>query len=213
MKDLRLSQTREVQIEHLTDVVGSVLSDRARGHRRKLLLTIQRSLRQFHLDSQLEESDIPIDAYIRTRTRIEAGECIENIPAWLNRVSFNIIREASKKRDQCQRLTDRLICNDCGQPNPANSIEDPYAREEDIEALFLSLHQLSQPDLELLMLRVVKGLSWQEISQRSIDSEEDCKKPRVLQQRLRKRGERALKRLRDAFISIRHNHVCGRGEE
>ena len=203
MEDLRLSQASKEQIRQLVDVVVGILSGQGDKHHRRLLFRIQRTLGQFHLQTQLEGSDVLIEAYLRTRTRIEAGEFIENIPAWLSRVAFNIIREASRKRDQGRRLQDRLVRNGYGQPNPAPRIEAVHNHNEDIEVLFSALNQLSQSDLELLKLRIVKGLSWQDVSERLRESGEDCKNPRVLQQRLRKRGERSLKRLRDTFFSMK----------
>ena len=208
MEDLRLSQASEAQIRQLVDVVVGILSGQAGEHCRRLLFKIQRTLRQFHLQTQIEESDVLIEAYLRTRTRIEAGELIENIPAWLSRVAFNIIREASRKRGQGRRLKDRLVGNGYGQPHPAPRIEATYSDDEDIEALFSALDQLNPSDLNLLKLRIVQGLSWQAVSERLMEEGENCKNPRVLQQRLRKRGERSLKRLRDKFLAIKH---AGRG--
>lgn len=198
MEDLRPSQASPEQIRQLVDMVGGILSGQIGERRRWLLLSIQRSLQQFHLDSQLEAGDVLIEAYLRTQTQIEAGTPIRNIPAWLNRVSYNIIREKSREKGRDNRLIDRL------KPSTAKHMGHTYGDVEDFEALFSALNQLEGSDLELLILRIVKGLSWREIANLSIQRGEDGKNPHVLQQKLRKRGERALKRLRKIFRSIRN---------
>lgn len=54
------------QHDILTEIVNDILSREWDESTRKIFFFIKRTLRQFRLHLQLEESDILIDAYLRT---------------------------------------------------------------------------------------------------------------------------------------------------
>jgi DNA-directed RNA polymerase specialized sigma24 family protein len=187
----------QAQLKRLHEVVAHLLSPAGDDTSQKLLFFVKRLLYQFNIKNQFHESEIVVEAYLRTRKRIEQGEVIENIPAWLNQVSFNIIREYSRKVNQSRTLTAHLRC---AAWTSANHPSSEFPDSQPIEALLAALAQLQPEDEELLILRIVKGFSWQEISQYLEAKDAGCKKYSA--QTLRKRGERALTRLKQKFFSV-----------
>ncbi|NEQ10131.1 MAG: hypothetical protein F6K37_30620 [Moorea sp. SIO4E2] len=173
----------------LNEVVVDALSDKRNDSARKLLFFIKRSLRQFKLDGKWDESEILVEAYIRTRKKIiEYKISIVNIPAFLNRVSFKIIQEYYKTEKQNKEIKLKLIGEIKSDLIP--KITSNNLIEQKIEKLIGSFEDLSPEDRKILVLKIVKGLSWKSIADR-LDIRHDA---------ARKRGERALKRLRERFF-------------
>lgn len=200
MENPKPSVEIQAQLKRLHEVVARLLSSRGDDTSQKLLLFIRRTLRQFHLDHQFHESEIVVEAYLRTHKRIEAGSRIENIPGWLNQVSLNIIREYSRKGKKSQALQIQLIDN-THHYTVSKDTSSEFLDSQKIDALLTALAQLKPEDEEILILRNIKGLSWQEISEylEAKDLEVGKKHP---VQNLRKRGERALARLKQKFFSV-----------
>ena len=61
----------------------------------------------------------------------------------------------------------------------------------------MALEELSEEELEILNLRIVQGLSWKDVR----NNWEQITGRETAVSTLRKKGERALKHLRAAFIS------------
>ena len=178
------------QLNLLTEVVVNSLSDNGDDSAHKLLFVIKRFLRQFKLDSKWDESEILVEAYIRTRKKIiDERIYIKNIPAFLNRVSYNIIRESWKKEKRVKEIGLKLIGEIKSKPRKESPANDLFT-EQKIEKLIASFKEISPEDREILILKKVKGLSWNSIA----------KFFNISQQAARKRGERALKRLRKKFF-------------
>ena len=57
---------------------------------------------------------------------------------------------------------------------------------------------MSQDDLEILFLRIVKGLSWAEVRCHYLEKNQD-----LSVSSLRKRGQRALTKLRQSFFAVK----------
>jgi RNA polymerase sigma factor (sigma-70 family) len=202
------SDSQENQLELLTTVVNNLLSEEKDEATRKIFFFIKRTLRQFKLDGQLEESDILSEAYLCVRKKIESGELIQNIPAYLNRVAFNIIRERSKKKKKSKDLHIRLINNSHGVIDTTSRIDDLDSNQ--ITILLKALKELNSEDFELIKLRIVKGLSWNEISD-NLNYSKDNENKKRLSANTRKKGERALKRLRKAYYYCEKINILEEG--
>ncbi len=185
------------QLDLLNKLINNILSQEGDESTRKIFFFIKRILRQFRLDSQLQESEILIDAYLRIREKIKSGESIKNISAYLNRVSYNIVREHSKKQKRSEKLHGRLLDNGYGHPDII--LGGDSSNYDKITILLESLKKLKNEDLEILQLHIVEGLSWEEI--RGYFS--SCKGKKLSNSALRKQGERALRRLREAYTSVK----------
>ena len=189
----------EFQLKLLAEIVNNALSENRDERTRTIFFFIKRSLRQFRLYGQLQESDILLDAYLRVRKKIESEESIQNMPAYLSRVAFNIIREQSKRKKRSEDLRLRLINNSHGYPNRTSGVDETDS--DKISILLKSLGELKSEDLELIQLRIVEGLSWKEISEYLSSNKDKEHSKKLSQNVLRKRGERALKRLREDYFS------------
>ncbi|WP_036489762.1 RNA polymerase sigma factor [Myxosarcina sp. GI1] len=200
---------KQEQLELLAKIVNDTLSEEWDESTRKIFFFIKRSLRQFKLDGQLQESDILLDSYLRVRKKIESGESIQNMPAYLNRVAFNIIREKSKKQKKSEDLHIRLINNEHGHPDTTSETDGSDSYQ--ITSLLKALEELKSEDFELIQLRIVKGLSWNEISDYLNSSQDNENQKKLSTRTLRKRGERALKRLREAYFSVEEIYILGAG--
>lgn len=200
---------RESQLALLAEIVNDTLSEEWDESTRKIFFFIKRSLRQFKLDGQLQESDILLDTYLRVRKKIESGEYIQNMPAYLNRVAFNIIREKSKKQKKSEDLHIRLINNGHGHANTTLGTDNSDSYQ--ITILIKALEELTSENFELIQLRIIKGLSWNQISDYINSSQDDENKKKVSASALRKRGERALKSLREAYFSVEKIHILEAG--
>lgn len=189
-------EEKKEQLKLLTALIEDSLSEKQNDDSRKIFFFAKRTLRQFKLDGQLQESDIVIQAYLRVREKIKSGESIKNMPAYFNRVCYNIVREHSKKQKKTENLCNRLVNNGFGVSETNRQIDSLNYSNNKI--LFESLAQLNNEDREIIELRIVQELSWKEIS----DHISLYRNKKLNTSTLRKRGERILKRLREAYISV-----------
>ncbi len=55
------------------------------------LTAIERSLRQFHLTSRIETTEVLAEAYLRGKKFLQSGQTINNPHAWLKKTAFYIL--------------------------------------------------------------------------------------------------------------------------
>ena len=190
------------QLELLTEFVKHTLSRKEAGTSKNLMFLIRRSLGQMRLLNEWDESEILIEAYLRTRRNIESGEIIENLPGYLVRVSQFIILEKNRKRKRNYGISQKLSGF---TPDVASLPESSYeegVNYEIVNSLWDSFNALPEKDRRILTLRIVKGYSWQEIGYQLIESGIEESYDSCLAAKLRKQGERALEKLRKRILSI-----------
>jgi DNA-directed RNA polymerase specialized sigma24 family protein len=152
------------------------------------------------MNSYPQDTDVLMEAYLRTRSQIYEGKSIENIPGYLRGVCFKIIQEYSRKRGRFRDLENRLITNDFYLTVSSIDLSLEGFSDEQIEVLSQALEKLSPTDVEILKLRIIEELSWDQVVER-INAKSDGGK-RLSNQAARKKGSRALKRLQQNFIEI-----------
>lgn len=163
-----------------------------------VLITIERSLQQFHLSSRVEAYEILNEAYLRGIEFIGSGGIIKNPHAWLKGTSLNIVRE--KCRQLRAQPTDPQIIEFLKEVKE-ESLVSQLALESDLETLWKAIEILAKEDPQgiiLLYLRTIEGLSWQEIRFRLLQKNKNVPKEVTLRQRL----SRAKKRLRRIFHEV-----------
>lgn len=163
-------------------------------HARSLLAFIYREIRQFHLQGRISEVDIFIEAYMRGVDYTRAtGNSIQRPKAWMRRTAYNIIREYSRNQQRYRQVAfDELVENQmAGLPHWETCLETGGVDGE-IRVVLEAIAALSPEDCQLIQLRVIEGLSWQQVGEilRSLGH------PPTSRATLRKRGQRALERLR-----------------
>jgi RNA polymerase sigma factor (sigma-70 family) len=182
----------EQGLQELNDYLSRVLAADAVDSDRSLLFFIRRRLFQYHLEGHLTIEDVLHEAVLRTQQAIQTGTVIQCIPAWMNKVCFHIICERSRESQSKQKLDRQLELElDVGM-----GLEPIFEYSmEKIGSLVASWETLKEPEQQILVLRHVEKYSWKEIANRLSDLEgKNISEPTV-----RKRGERALTRLRASF--------------
>jgi RNA polymerase sigma factor (sigma-70 family) len=169
-----------------------------------LLPFIKRTLNQFRLYSYYDEVEILLQARNIALKKIEAGEEVVNISAWLKAISFNVIRNLSKKSKRQESLINRLK-NRSTLTDSKDYLIPVYATDANVKALCQAFEQLSVKERKILILREVNGFSWKEIGDRLVANKEEIENDSKLVQRLRQTGNRALKRLRKNYQSFLTN--------
>jgi RNA polymerase sigma factor (sigma-70 family) len=152
---------------------------------------IQRLLCQFRLKNAYEVKDIVVEVYARAIKAIANGVVIDSPQAWIKRVALNVIREF-------RRAADKINYTSLDEyPHLGASGEDHLSQmilKDDISIIFQAFEELSEQDQMILNLRIVHGLSWQEISRELSLSGET-----ISENNLRQKGFRALRRLRSVY--------------
>jgi DNA-directed RNA polymerase specialized sigma24 family protein len=159
-----------------------------------MLALIERSLRQFNLQNSHSAAEILIEAYVRGRKRIDSGEQIYNPNAWTKTTALNVIREYSRKQKQTVQTENYQFDEHL---NTSSAPFEDFSRE--YKLMTIAFSHLTREEQELLTLKVIKQLSWRAISDYlSQKYDKDLK-----EDTLRKRKERALKRLHQIYHSLK----------
>jgi RNA polymerase sigma factor (sigma-70 family) len=154
------------------------------------LLFIKRFFDQYELDSYYQTHEVLNKSFLRVEMR-KRIENIPNIEAWFRGTAFNIIRQYARKRSR-----ETLIPNEIYEEIPdlnSNSNAEDIEEYKPLREAFLQLPTEKQ---ELLSLRFVRGLSWNEIADFYRERGE-----KVSAATLRKRHQRALNTLRQLVLS------------
>ena len=165
---------------------------------RTLLSFIYYTLRNFGLEGYITETDVFVEAYLRgmnfTLTR---GERIFQSRAWLRKTAYNIIREWQRERSRyCDVAFDELM-----EQGVLGYHEEDFAKEfkrdsvtveAEVQKVVRAFQGLDSSDRTLIRWKFIETLSWQSIQARLADQGE----PAASLPALRKRGQRALERLR-----------------
>jgi DNA-directed RNA polymerase specialized sigma24 family protein len=146
----------------------------------------------------LTEVEIFIEAYLRgVEYTSSTGEIIHLPKAWMRRTAFNIIREYSRNQRRYRQVAfDETIENRIASPpDHREALLEVGSPDEEIQAVLDSMAALDPEDCRLIYLRTIEGLSWQQVR-------EELRKlghPPISRAALRKRGQRALERLRAEY--------------
>ncbi|NJL47588.1 MAG: hypothetical protein HC929_09000 [Leptolyngbyaceae cyanobacterium SM2_5_2] len=190
------------QLRALTEVVKDAISLKESESSKKLMYFIKRSLNQVGLAGEYEESEVLIKAYLRVRDRILSGTQIDNHLGYLTRVTYFIILEENRKRQRQIRLGQKLSHLTFVQDVIPDGSFCEGVSEDLVGSLWASFRALSERDKEILILRIVRGLSWKEIGFLMVSQGKEKKIHTGLEAKLRKQGERALAKLRKQLSSV-----------
>lgn len=190
------------QLELLNQVIRGALSLQEDASSKKLLFFIRRSLTQMGLYGEWQESEVLIEAYLRTRERVMAGEVIGNFPGYLAQVAQYILLEKRRQRQRNHNISQKLFRSSADIVSLDESSYIEKIGQETISSLWSSFHALSERDQQVLMLRIVEGYSWKEIGYFMVEEGLETNYTSALVAKLRKQGERALDRLRKRMLSV-----------
>ncbi|NEO15504.1 MULTISPECIES: sigma-70 family RNA polymerase sigma factor [unclassified Moorena] len=160
---------------------------------------IKSKLHQFNLP-HYQMYDVIHETYLRGIKLLDSGQEIENPRAWIRATSFNVIREMSRKQKKEQSWDSNLIERQLA-PEASNSLSSANSDDENLKLLELALQKLEPQDSQLIVLRHIEGLSWQQVV-----SHLASKGEYITEASARQRGNRSLKRLRKIFFELKkHN--------
>lgn len=184
------------------DLEFQALLDRNNPDTRSIWCFVERTLRQFGLDAfGVTADEILGEVYARgIRHIVERKKGIENPLGWIRLTANYVIREHSRKV-RCSVSLESVSASEA-KLVVSCEMETLVTQEEikaDIQALHVALGQLAQSEREILYLRHMEDLSWQEIGRRFID----CGRDEISEATLRQKGYRALVRLRKLFHAAR----------
>jgi len=158
-----------------------------------LLLSVQAELNRYGLARSESASDVLHIALLRGKKTIDNGKIIPNPSAWLRLTCRYVIKE--KKRGSQREAQFDSVDSIAAQPSE-DIAENAYSGK--YSALAKELQRLSDDDRELLTLKVVHELSWEEIQIRLVD----MGYPKYSLAALRKRKSRAVQRLRQNLADV-----------
>ncbi|MGF1569134.1 MAG: RNA polymerase sigma factor [Nodosilinea sp.] len=170
-------------------------------HARSLLAFIHRTIRQFELGRYVTEIDIFVEAYLRgVRYTSEHQTQIREPKAWIRSTAYNIIREYGRDRLRYSTVAfDELmeqgrLETHIEPPLPDPSVDSSLA-EDGIQRVIQAFQSLTKEDSQLIHWKVVENLAWADIQARLQAETGET----ISLATLRKRGQRALERLRQAY--------------
>ena len=150
--------------------------------RKELIPYIKRRLRQYKLDDYYQPDDVFNDCFLRLSCQYELDDYyqpyysfnhrflqlgvkkksikdIRNIPAWFRETAYNVIREYHRK------LSRESLCPNEIFDKISDFKSNEYAENlENYNYLYEAFIKLPLEKRELLILRIVEGLSWKEIA-------------------------------------------------
>ena len=148
----------------------------------------------FITEHKIIEKQVVVKDLIVTAVSKEGEIKQANLEFWLKRISYNVIRDFSKQEKRLDAGIQRLVSKGfCPSPEEAApSIEDENIDECQKDILQKALEKLSRKDREIILFRYIDDLDWKEIGKRL----------NISTAASRKRGQRALGRLREEFFSF-----------
>jgi DNA-directed RNA polymerase specialized sigma24 family protein len=164
-----------------------------------MLAFIKRSLAQFNLSNSYTPTWVINEAYMRGIKLLATGEQIEKPLAWIRATAYNIIREQSRELRRFSQFDESMIES---HVNCSLTVFEEI-EEELFERISLAFEKLEPNEKEILILKMIKDLSWKEIKLRLFLQGKAVENEATL----RKRKERALKRLRSIYHSLELQNV------
>ncbi|MBF2067600.1 MAG: sigma-70 family RNA polymerase sigma factor [Calothrix sp. C42_A2020_038] len=152
-------------------------------------------LKQYRLLGKYEPDEILSEAILRLSIAVNSGKKIYNILPWLRTTGLHIINEKSREETRHRVIGyhnidfEDFILEEQSQHNQREDSE-LYRR------LNPALKELDVEDRKLLIMRYYGQLAWQDIANKFLEDGIE-----ISTEALRKRGSRALEKLRKIFIN------------
>lgn len=186
---------KERELLELKAFVVEILMKRDDSGMPKILEFVKRTIHQYKTSS-LDVSCVIVEAYMRIHEKITQGEVnnIVNLQGYFKSVCINIIRENYQEGIRLSKLTKKATSD--YQATWRNNSYDDLINKEVVAKIIEVFSYLAEIDREIMILRVLEGLSWKEISDK-LKERGDMYGISLSDQSLRKRGNRIIKEMRD----------------
>ncbi|MGD1698978.1 sigma-70 family RNA polymerase sigma factor [Dapis sp. BLCC M229] len=166
---------------------------------RNFLPSIDYKLMQFGLNFDYDEMDVVLNARDIAIKKIESGEKVEYYKSWFRSICFNVIKNFSKSTKSRKLLVYKLKSLSCLSDSREDLIPE-YTTEPNLKLLGKGWKGLNEKEKAILWLREIEEHSWSEVAEKlvikGLEVDGDRKK---LEDRVRQKGNRALKKLQKHF--------------
>ncbi|NET15062.1 MAG: sigma-70 family RNA polymerase sigma factor [Okeania sp. SIO1H6] len=166
---------------------------------RNFLPSIDQRFMQFGLNSYYDGMDVVLNARDIAVKKIESGEKVINFQPWFKRICFNVVINLSKKTKSRKLLADKLK-NKSYLTDTKEDLIPAYTTEPNLKLLGKGWKNLKEQERTILWLREIEECSWSEVAEKlvinGLEVGGDRKK---LEDRVRQKGNRALKKLQKHF--------------
>lgn len=149
-------------------------------------------LRQYRLLGKHEPDEILNEAISRLSKAEAAGKKVYKLIPWLRTTGLHIINEISREETRCRTIDNQNF--DFEEFLPDERLQQSSQDTEVYKYLNQALKELDVQDRKLLIMRYYRQFSWQDIAIKLSANE-----TKVTTEALRKRGSRALGKLRKIF--------------
>lgn len=193
-----LSVSVKEQIKQLDNLVSNILVSNISENKeiKGILPFIKRTLEQFQLDHDYDQYDVFLESYKRTKVAIIRGKFISNMPVWLKRTSYNIVREWRKDKNRQEKIVQYLLNGNDTVYLDEDKLVD-YAVGRNLEILINEVKALERKDYSILYLRIIKEYSWKEIGEYLFENELEMESnPKKREEKLRQKGKRIMEKIR-----------------
>jgi RNA polymerase sigma factor (sigma-70 family) len=160
-----------------------------------LYKSINIRLCQFNLISRYTPEDIIIEVISRWHKTFEKRKQVPSVAGWMRVTALNCIRELKRQEQKADLYDPSVLATKIS--NNENSIVLEDVEDNRYQCVRTAMSQLSEDKRELLELRFIQELSWDEVAAYYAGQ---GKKFKVTA--LRKRGQRALEDLRKVFFEM-----------
>ncbi len=126
-----------------------------------LIERYQRPLRYFVsrlLDDDEALEDILQDTWLSVINKIHGLKSVDAFPTWLYRIARNKVYQQLRRKKRLSELDEKIVVADCDEDEESFSTEDA-------EKIHRCLAMLTPAHKEVLMLRFLEQMSYEQISQ------------------------------------------------
>lgn len=201
----QISPLQKEKIDRINQIMLQIFLDPEDIDEHNVLPFIRHLLLKFNLIGSIHEIDILIEAYTIAIRRIREEDYeIRRPPYWFKGTALNLIRNIRKELDKGEKAREKIKSEQLNYINSKDNLTDSIELEENfrIKAVTNAIDTLNESDRRILNLRIVEGLSWSDIAEKLVDEGTEESFDSKLINCLRKRGQRALKKFRESYLSV-----------
>ena len=207
-----LAQSQREAINCINLLMLQIFLDPKDINEHNVLPFINYLLRKFELSGIIEEIDILIEVYTTAIRKIrEDNYHIKKPPSWFKGTALNLIRNISKEMKKEEKVVTYLQAERYDSIRNKKQVTEPVISEDNlkVKAIIEALDCLSDSDKKIIVWRIVDGYSWSDIAEKMVECGDEAVFDNRLIQRLRKRGQRAIHKLRQTYLSMVEGYSSG----
>jgi DNA-directed RNA polymerase specialized sigma24 family protein len=202
-----LSPELKDRIRLINALVVQIFLDPKDIEHHTLLPWIKHLVKQFGLTGYLCEFEVLIEAYTIAIKKTKEGHVINNLPAWFKGTALNIVRNIKREIRRQDSIKSNFQYDREEVENASYRSIDDNSMDDNVQSLIKAFSMLCEADRDILILRIVKGLTWSDIAEKMIqEGKENSTSMEKLLVRLRQRHSRALSKLRKRHEEAIQNH-------